>query len=803
MNSVFQDIRHGLRILARSPGLTMIALLTLGLGIGLNTALFSVGYAMQTRPQALKDLDSLVRVWGADEREPTGGYRAVGALDFCDWRDEAKSFAEMGIWRDDSKVLTGEGEPERIQIAQADSGLLPMLGIQAQLGRLHTSAEDAPDADRVILLTDALWQSRFGGRVDVLGEIIYLDEQPYRIVGVLPPIMDRLRFWYQIGAVTPLAIDPAVLKRGARDYLVIGRLKPGIGASQAETELRGIAERLAKAYPNTNAKTSVWIQPLADFFMPIEHKIMAAGMLAAVGIVLLVACVNLANLLLAKASVRGREFAIRIALGAGRGRIVRQLLTENLLLAVLGGALGLLLGLWTVDLLIAMTGVPIYLDEIGLSPAVFFYTLGLSAVAALVFGLAPALLAGRVSLNQGLKEGVAAVAGGISRNRLRSVLVVGQLAIAVPLLISSGLIARHVQSLKSAELGFEPDRLLVLQIDLPKNRYAQAAQKTAFCRETVQRVEGLPGVKAVAGISNLPMQGTMMTDLNIEGRPQDPEHPLMTIFNRVTPDWLAAMEVPLLSGRTFTARDVVGSEGVVQVDSKFAEVYWPGEDPIGKQIKLGDDSNWLMVVGVVGNVRLLGFEYPPQPQVYVPFEQNPGSRLALMVKAGADPLDLATGVRGAIREVDANLPIYGLTTMAEYIRTRMNDDRILAWFLFGLSALTLSLAGIGLYGVLSYAVAQQTHEIGVRVALGADRSSILRMVLNNCLRLSGIGIAIGLGLSIPTSLAIATQMANVGGLDPVTYLGVTFVLALVALAAGYWPARRATRISPITALRYE
>ena len=803
MNSILQDIRHGFRILARNPGLSLIALLTLGLGIGLNAAIFSVSHAMHVRPMALHDPDRLIQVWGANDEEPTGGYIAVSALDFQDWREQAQSFSEMGIFRQTGCILTGASEPEHIKIAEVDSGLLPMLGVTPRLGRLHTSAEDAVDADRVVLLSDGFWQSHFGGRADVLGEILYLNEQPHRVVGVLPPIMDRLRLWYNVNAFTPLSIDPAALKRGQRDCQVIARLKPGFTAEQAETELRGIAQRLATAYPGTNAKTSVWIQPLMDFFTPWEEKVMEAGLLVAVGIVLFVACVNLANLMLAKASVRRREFAVRIALGAGRGRIVRQLLTESLLLAVLGGALGLLLGLWAVDLLIALTGAPFYHNEIGLNPSIFCYALALSAAAALVFGLTPALLASRVSLNQALKEGVAAVTGGTQRNRLRNLLVVGQLAIAVPLLISSGLISRNLQSLKSAELGFNPSGLLTFRVELPTNRYEQSAQKTEFFREMLGRIEALPGVNSAAAVSNLPLQGTMMTELGLEGRPVDPDHPLMTIFNRVSPDWFAAMEIPLLSGRTFTAEDTAEATSVAIVDRKFADAYWPGESPIGKQIRLGDDESWSTIVGVVGNARTHGFEYPPEPQAYVPYEQDPSLRMAVAVKTGANPLNLAAGVRGVLRELDANLPVFELTTMAAYIEHRLNDERILAWFLFGLSLLTLSLAGVGLYGVLSYSVAQRTHEIGVRVALGADRGSILRMVLTSCLRVSALGIAIGLVLSIPISMAISTQLVDIGWLDPITFIGVTIVLTIITLAAGYLPARRATRISPITALRYE
>lgn len=808
MYSLYEDIRYGVRMLIKNPGFTAIALITLTLGIGVNTAMFSFINAMRIMPQRFDKPDELVFLWTIGEhRERYLG--PVGALDYLDWRAQATGFADMALFNSRADILIGEGEPERVKTVQATPNLLPILGFQAQIGRLPTVEEDFIIAARVAVVTDRFWQRRFDRAADVLGRTVTLNDNPYTIIGVLPPELDFEQLIYtKVDFLTPLRLDPAELQRGQRSYTAIARLKPGVTVEQTQAEMNGITARLAEAYPDTNNETGVRIQPLMDRLFSPEDQLASLALLAAVGCVLLIACVNLANLLLAKATSRGREFAVRAALGAGRGRIVRQLLTESLLLALLGGTLGLLVGVWAIDLIVASQPyLPFRGEEIGLHPAVVTYAFAIAAAAALIFGLGPALTASRVSLSETLKDGEAGSAGR-SRNRLRNTLVVGQLAITLPLIICAGLVIRHIIALKTVDVGFNTERLLVMKIDLAPHRYETDVARATFFHDATETIKATPGVESAAAVNYVPLGGNRSSvSVTIEGRAVDEDaRPDYAGLLVVTPDYLQTMEIPLISGRFFTDHDHAEAPLVAVVNQRMATHFWPNEDAVGKRLKAQFDTPqepWTTVIGVVGDVGHSGLYQPVRSEVFLPHRQRPSANMVVVARTLGEPMNQAQALQGKIRRLDSDQPIYEVRTMTDIVHRWLRDDRTAVWFLSGLAALALSLASVGLCGVVSYSVAQRTHEIGVRVALGAGNHDVLRLVLGRCLKLAVAGIGVGLLLSVGVGLALESQLYGVSGIDPVTFMAVSVLLLGVAAAAGYVPARRATKVDPIVALRCE
>ena len=809
MNALLQDIRFGIRMLAKSPGFTAAALITLALGIGVNTATFSVINAQENIPKQFADSEELAFLFEPTDEDEEG---RVSGLDYLDWCEQAQAFNEIALFGTSSRFLSGSGEPEQINGVRATANLMPMLGLDPQLGRLYSSDEDSPGAERVVLLSEKLWERKYARSPDVLGQTMVLNDKPYTIIGVLPPIFDlqNSRLWYHVEFLTPMRLDRAGLKRERRYYQSLARLKPDVTLEQAQAEMTGIAARLADAYPDTNAEVGVTVGSFTQRFNSVEDRLLFLALLAAVGMVLLIACANLANLLLAKATARGREFAVRAALGAGRARIIRQLLTESLLLALLGGALGLLVGTWTVDAVKASVDlIPGQTHEIGLNPAVLTYTLIVSGIAALLFGLAPALMTSRVSVNEALKEGAAAASAGRSRNRLRNSLVVAQLAIALPLFICCGLTIRHLIALRSAEFGFNAERLMTMQVDLPWYRYQEPAQWATFFRDALETIEAMPGIEQAAATMSLPVFGmrSAYAPVTIEGRPADVVSSLdIHGYQAVTLGYFETMEIPLLSGRHFTERDHADGQQVALINQRMAQHYWPNEDPVGMRLTLDEnlsEATWTTIVGVVANAGHSFSGGPPPPILYLPHPQRPTTSMTVVARTFGDPLDAIPALRSAIHDIDAGIPVYDFRTVADVVRYWSRDDRGATWFLGTLAALALGLASLGLYGVMSYAVEQRTHEIGVRVALGAGRRDVLGLVLRRCLTLAVVGIAIGLVLSIPVGLAIQSQLFGVSGIDPPAYLGVSLVLLAVAALAGYVPARRAMRIDPMVALRCE
>ncbi len=816
MTTLFQDLRYGVRMLAKSPGATAIALITLALGIGVNTGMFSLVNAVHKLPQRFDEPDRLVYLEGLNERNER---MSVSAHDYFHWRAQAQSFSAVGLHSTTSTcTLTGQGEPDRPLYMRASANLLPMMGLNARLGRLHTAEEDSTTGERVVVLTERIWRRKFEADPAVLGRTILLNDDPHTIIGVMPPEFEAGEIWWGVELLVPLRIDPADPQRSDGSWQAVARLNPGLTIEQAQAEMNTLAAGLAEAYPETNAPVAVWIGPLMDLIVDEEVRLLSKVLLATVGLVLLIACANLANLQLARASTRAGEIAVRTALGAGRGRIVRQFLTESLLLAIMGGALGLLIAIWVVDAIVASVdiGISFQHHEVGLSWAVLVYTLIVSCLASLAFGLAPALMATRVSVSDALKQGQAAASASGSRNRLRSGLVVGQLVIALPLLICCALTLRHMGVVKSMDYGFNTERLLTLKVDLPAYRYTTDAQWGAFYRDAIEIIRGTPGIEGAGAATAVPgfagfggrfagYSGFAL--VTIAGQPpRDPDDRRTTPYQPVTPGYFEVLEAPLLRGRLFTQADAAGALPVVIVNEEMAQRDWPDEDPIGKRLTLDADlseARWITVVGVVGNTipTLDGEGFTPM--LYLPYEQEPVSRMFIVARTAGNPMDAVSALRGAVHGIDAEIPVYNFRSFEDILHEWSRDDRLAAVFLGGLAVLALSIASMGLYGVMSYAVQQRTREIGVRIALGAGRREIMRLVLRRCLRLAGVGIGIGVLLSVPAGLAIESELIGVTGIDPLAYAGVSGLLLAVAALAGYVPARRATKVDPMMALRCE
>ncbi len=813
LQSIFSDLLfdllYGFRILKKHPGFLAVALITLALGIGVNTALYSLFDAWWRLPNRLEEPETLAYLW---YRSPGHQRNVMRSSDYLDLLEQSNSFAQMAAFTRGDRVLAGRGEPERVRVVAASANLWSMLGFSAQIGRVHNEGEELPADSGVVMLTEKFWQRKFDGDPNILGKSVILDDKSHTIIGIMPPEIDLREsglMWHGVDLFAPLSIRTADTGRRDRSYgRVLAKLKPGVSFEQAQSELSGISARLAEAYPETNKESQIWIQPLMQSFRSFEDLMLMSIFLAAVAMVLLIACVNIANMQLAKASSRAREFAVKMAMGAKQGRLVRQLLTESLLLAVGGGLLGLLVGLWMLDLFVASVDfIPFLEHEMGLRPSVLIYTSVISLSAALVFGLAPVFIASKISPVDTLKMGTQAGAAGPSHSRLRNGLVIGQLAIGLPMIICCGLAVRHVQTLKSADvLGINPENLLTLRVELSIYHYAEEAERRAFYEQMFEKMVSLPGIESAGAVSSLPIGSVQNLggSITIEGRHEKEEY--FSGYHVVTPGFFEAMGVRLLSGRVFTQRDHAAGPPVAILNQKAAMRYWPDGDAVGRQIMLdGPDykASWVSIVGVVADFGCTVWGEPFPPALYIPHGQNPKPDMDLIVRAQGDPKVAMESMRETIHGMDAGIPAYSIRTINDMVHTWLRDDRWLSYFLGGLALLVLCLACIGLFGIMSYAVSQRTNELGIRIALGAERGEILKLVIKGCLELSGKGILIGLLLSIPIGILMASNLYGVGGLDPLTYGGVILLLLAVAFAAGYLPARKATRIDPMLALRYE
>jgi len=811
---VGQDVRYALRTLGHRPLFLSVVLLTLALGIGANVAVFSVLQAMLGMPYRFANADELVVLSATEDGRR---FRSVSALDAMDVAAQASSFADVGLYRIATRHLTGRGEPERVATVSATASLLPLLGLDAPNGRLHRPDEDAPGAERVVLLSERLWRRRFDGRLDVLGRTITVDGEAHTVIGIVPPAVDFLNdFASRVDLWLPLSVDLDAAERGRRGTYAVARLKPGVTVAQAQTEVAEIATRLAAAYPDTNTGIGMRLRNLTDSVLSFSDRMLILVLLVAVGAVLLIACVNLANMLLAVATARVREFAVRTALGAGRGRILRQLMVESLLLALAGGLAGLLAAVWAVnafvlafegDFPLAAGGSPYALT---LNLHVLLYALGLSVITAVTFGLTPALGLARVAVGTSLKQSEATAPTGPLGGRLRGGLIVGQLALSLPLVICCALTLRHVSTLTHLDVGFDREKLITMNVELPVHRYQQPLEWAAFFDRALAAIQALPGVTAAAASTSFPLAFDSPHEyvaVGVDGITLNPDRgESYTGLRAVTPDYFATLGIPLVSGRTFGASDRAGTDPVAVANGRLAARYWPNGDAVGSTVVLDPDTRTARrarIVGVVGNAGRGVMGDAPPPVLYLPHAQQPAAHMVVVARTAGEPVAFAPSLGRAIRALDPDVPIYDVRTMDDIVRRWLRDDRMLAGFLAGLAALALGLASVGLFGMMAFLVAGRTREIGIRVALGATKADVLGLVMRRCLRLAVTGVLAGLLLSAPIGYAVASWLYGVSAADPLSYLGVTTLLLAIAMTAGYLPARRALRIDPMTALRHE
>jgi putative ABC transport system permease protein len=812
MMSFWQDIRYGLRMLGKNPGFTVIAVLTLALGIGANTALFSVVNGVLLNPLPFPNPDQLVAVYSK-----TGTFQesSIAYPNFLDWHKDNHSFASLSAFRSDDYNMVGTGEPERVHTHMISAEFFPALGLQPLLGRTFRPEEDQAGAGPVTILGDGLWKGKFGLSQDVLGKSITLNGKSYTIIGVAQGRITGLSptdLYIPIGQWTDPTFQDRRISMGMNS---IGRLKPGVTIEQARADMNRIAENLAAAYPEADKGTGVSLIPLkADVVGNVKGILLV--LLGAVSFVLLIACANVANLLLARSTGRTREFAIRAALGASPARVIRQLLTESVLLGIAGGCIGLLLAKLGVRVLLATlaTSVP-RSEEIALDSHVLFYTLGISILTGIVFGLIPALKTLRPDTHETLKEGGRGSSG--ARHRAQSVFIVVEMAMAVVLLIGAGLMIRTLSALGNVNPGFDPGNVLTFAISSTSSSAASADQLRAMYRETLRQLGSVRGVETVSMMGgSLPMTGDSEVPFWLEGHPKPANDNDMAfaLFYLVNPGYHQAMRIPVERGRTFTDRDDEHSPSVALIDATFARKYFPNQDPIGKHLNVGLLDMQPEIVGVVGHVEHWGLgsrqHQDLQAQLYLPVWQVPDRFWTLLANGSGYVArttgttgDITSAIRQAAEKVVSSAALYDVRPMEEIVSRSISTQRLTMFLLSVFSALALVLSAVGIYGVISYLTGQRTHEIGVRVALGASRRDVLQMVLGQGLKITLIGVGIGVAAAFGFTRLITTLVYGVGASDPLTFGAVAIMLSGVALFACYIPARRAMRVDPIVALRYE
>ncbi|HEU0173402.1 MAG TPA: ABC transporter permease [Blastocatellia bacterium] len=808
-DEMFQDLRYGARMLLKTPGFTFVAVLTLALGIGANTAIFSLVKAVSLRPLPYQDPGRLAMLWTDDPKHDIHE-EGVSYLNFLDWRSQSQLFTDMAICsRGNPVVLTGGDEPERVMGDLVSANLFPLLGVRTALGRSFSSDEELRRM-RVVVISHGLWLRRFGASPDAIGKTLEIDGQTSQVIGVMPadfyfPTKDT-QLWEPVTAARYWEGSHA--ERFSDSWRVVGRLKPYETFDRAQAEMNAIGQRLAQTYPTTDddfAGFGVNVVPLSIQFTGKNLRLELWILFGAVVFVLLIACANVANLLLARGAAREREFAVRAALGAGRGRLIRQLLTESAFLALVSGLLGLGLAALSVRALVAFAppDTP-RLDEVTIDPGVLGFTAGVSLLTGLLFGLAPAWKASRSNPNEALKEGGRGSSGGLRLRQTRGLLVVVECALAVALLVSAGLMIRSFMRLHSVNPGFKPEGLLLARVSLPQATNRKQAQTTAFFRQVTEQVAALPGVQAVGSIEDFIMRRNPDNTITVEGRAPDDagQGAGELIDERISHDLFQALSMPLLKGRFLTRQETLDSH-VVIVNETLARRYFPGEDPIGKRFKFGgpqSENNWFEIAGVVGDLRRQRLEKQDVSEVYAP---GPTSNMDLLVRVSADPLALAGAIRREIRSVDPTAAVYGLSTGTRLVEKLSAGRRFQTGLLALFAMVALVLAAIGIYGVMRYAVAQRTHEIGIRLALGARSADVLRLVIGQGMRLTLIGVATGLLASFALSRVMTQLLFGVSATDPATFAGVAFALVCAALLACYLPARRATKVDPLTSLRHE
>jgi putative ABC transport system permease protein len=797
MQTLWQDLRYGARTLLKNPGFSLIALVTLALGIGANTAIFSVVNAVLLRPLPFNDPDRLVMVWNRGAEAAGGDRTSLAVADLLDWRAQSRSFAEIGAFQNITYSYTGGDSPERVQAAGVTANFFSILGAQPQLGRAFSPDEERPGAQRVALISDGFWRKNFAADPQVVGRTINLNGAGYTVIGVMPAALDFPRKWVELW--TALQLEQPT-RRGPYFLNGVARLKPGVSLDEAR------AEALNTLKSSFEGELDLNVLPVNEFVVG-DVRLALWVLLGAVTLVLLIAAVNVANLTLARSVTRVKEISIRAALGAGRWRIIRQLLTESLLLAVVGGLLGAMLASWGVELLLKLApqSVP-RLNQIGIDGRALGWTALVSLLTGVLFGLAPALQSSRLSLNETLKEDGRGATESPDKRRWRDLLVISELALAVMLLIGAGLLVKSFWRLQRVDSGVDTDRVLTMQLALRGQRYADPRQVDAFYPRLLERIQALPGVRTAAVSNSLPPDNTEESDdFTIEGRPAVPNQiPPIAYLVRVSQDYFRTFGIPLRRGRFFNAADSSDAPLVTIISETMARRFFPDEDPIGKRINTADEGQpaWRQIVGVVGDVKYTGLADETQPTMYQPLIQATSWNVFLSVKTqAADPLGLVSAARNEIRSLDRDLPVARVRTLERHFAMAVAQPRFGATLVAVFAALALILASVGIYGVISYSVTQRTHEIGVRVALGARSLDVLSLVVKQGMKMTVIGLGVGLTASFALTRLMKTLLFGVSATDPLTFIAISLLLTFVALLACFVPARRAAKVDPMVALR--
>ena len=809
MTTLLADIRFGVRMLFKSPMMTLIALLALTLGIGANTAIFSVVNAVLLRTFPYSDPERIVLVWEKRQGGRTD-QNVINLGNFSDWKEQNQVFTDMAVFFDRTFNLTSDGEPEEVPVQFATTNLFSVLGTNALLGRTFV-ADDGSDGQPRVVISYALWQRRFGGDTNIVGRQITLNEKPTTIIGVLPA-----NFGWHIQKGTqasrpaeiwlPFQLTNDLRQRRGRFASAVARLKPGVSMDQAKREMDTIGARLAQQYPEFNATWGVNVVPLrTQFTGEIRRPLLI--LLGAVGFVLLIACANVANLLLARASARRKEIAVRAGLGASRWRIARQLLTESVMLSLVGGTLGVLVAWWGTRALVALSPPAlINLKTVGVNLPVLAFTLGLSVITGIVFGLVPALEATRFDLHGSLKEGGKNVGGTSGSHRVRSLFVVTQVALAMVLLVGAGLFIRSLRRLESVDPGFNANNLLTMRVTLPFAKYEEEPKRIEFFKKALEQMRAIPGVEAAGAINSAPFTGLYPgTNVEVDGQKLPPGQELKTGVCVTDADYFATMQIPLKQGRIYTEQEATEMRHVVLVNEEFVRQNLGGLNPLGKRltIYMKQENVPTEIIGVVANHKHLGLDLPIEPMVYWPHSELVYTGMTLMLRTRGDANAIAPAARNVIRSLDPQQPIGEVATMESLLSTSVARSRFSASLLTVFSFVALVMAAVGIYGVMSYSVLQRTHEIGVRMALGAGRFDVLKLVVKKGIVLGVIGVAAGLAASFALTRLISSLLFEVTATDAATFTAVSVGLFLVTLIACYVPARRATRVDPLKALRYE
>jgi len=808
VRALFQDIRFAVRLLLKNPAFAAVSIITLALGIGANTAIFSVINAILLRPLPYPHADRLVLLTESSEQIPD---MSISMANFNDWRKQTTVFESMMPYQNDDVVLTGRGDPERVHMRRITAGMTQTLEVPLILGRALTPEDDKVGSAPVVLLGEGFWHRRFGSDPNIVGKQLVLDGESFTVIGVLSSRMHESmrqtdiftslwRMEDKLGGEANRGEHPGIY--------AYARMKPGVTIAQAQQEMKSIAQRLDQLYPATNGKDSVAVKPLLGAVVE-DVRPSLIVLMAAVGFVLLIACANIANLQLARATDRYRELAVRMALGASRPRLVRQMLTESLLLSVIGGVLGLFLAVWvTVGLIrIAPADIP-RIGEVSVDRLVLLFSVVLSILTGVLFGIFPALQTARTDVHDALKEGGRSGSAGAHRKGLRDALVIAEVAISLILLVGAGLMTKSLWKVLEANSGFRPEHVLTARFTFPESSYADDAKRRLFVDQLVAKVESLPGVEA-AGFKN-PLLGGWQSSYSVEGRPAPPpgQYPT-TDMARVSPGAMRAMGIRLIRGRFFDSHDDENSQHVCVIDEAFAAQNFPHEDPLGKRINVegqpdpGKAINWITVVGVVGHVKNYGVDQPSRVEFYQPNAQRPAYGGSLIVRSTSDPASLLPRIRAAVEALDPNIPIFDARPLEAIVAENTSSRRLSVMLIAFFAALALGLAGLGIYGVISYLVTQRRQEIGIRIALGASSHDVLSMVLRQGARLAAFGILVGVAGAVILTRLMSSLLFEVSALDGMSFgLGVVLLAALV-LFASWLPARRATRIDPLIALRYE